>query len=146
MFNRPKSNPADTASSSASTSSESVTDRVRQSRSSGSITSTLESAHKPAIISEEFTIRGDIESDGTLHVEGKVIGTVKAAAVNVSKTGSIEGDVNCQHLTVKGRIEGNIVCEELSLSATADIRGTSVYRFINVDRGARIACEMKLTG
>lgn len=146
MFNRQKSNPADSVSSSAYSLSESGIDSVRQSRGSGSISSTLQSTQKPAVISEEFTIRGDIESEGTLHVEGKIIGTVKAAAVNVSKTGCIEGDVACQNLTVKGRIEGNISCDELSLSETADIRGTLTYKFINVGRGARIACEMTLAG
>jgi cytoskeletal protein CcmA (bactofilin family) len=102
----------------------------------------LTTSQKPAIVSEQFTIRGDIDSDGTLHVEGRVIGVVKANTIHISATGHIEGDVICQNLTVKGRVDGKVVCQDLTIAASARVRGHVSYHFITVGSGARVECEM----
>ena len=104
----------------------------------------LSQAQKPAIVSEQFTIRGDIDSDGTLHVEGHVIGVVKANTIHISATGRIEGDVICENLTVKGQVDGKVVCQELTIAATARLQGQVTYAFITVGSGARVQCEMTI--
>lgn len=144
MFNRQKSNSAESATTISSPTGEFQTESVKRSNMVGGLGESLASQLKPAVISEEFTIKGDIESEGTLHVEGTIIGTVRAATVNISKTGCVKGDVKCQNLTVKGQVEGDIVCDELNLSETAQVSGTLHYKFISVGRGARIACEMTI--
>lgn len=149
MFNKPKSKPADLpmvpmeqVEDLSSETPRGLFAKITQP--SNPSAGVLDSSHKPAVISEEFVIRGDIESEGTLHVEGKIIGTVLATAVNVSKTGYVEGDIICQSLNLKGHIQGNVSCDEVSLSETAHITGTLKYRFISVGKGAQITCEMTL--
>lgn len=97
---------------------------------------------KPSIISEDFTIRGDIESEGTLHVEGRIIGLVKAQTIHISGSGQIEGDVVCQNISVKGKITGTVVCSELTLASSAVVKGSVSYRSITVGRGARLECDV----
>jgi cytoskeletal protein CcmA (bactofilin family) len=97
---------------------------------------------KPSIISEDFTIRGDIESEGTLHVEGRIIGLVKAHTIHISGSGQIEGDVVCQNISVKGKISGTVVCSELTLASSAIVKGSVSYRSITVGRGARLECDV----
>ena len=104
----------------------------------------LSQTDKPAIVSEQFTIRGDIDSEGTLHVEGHVIGVVRAHTIYISATGHIEGDVICESLNVKGLVHGSIVCQELVMAATARIRGKICYQFITVGAGARLDGEMAI--
>jgi cytoskeletal protein CcmA (bactofilin family) len=104
----------------------------------------LSATQKPAIVSEQFTIRGDIDSDGTLHVEGRVIGVVKAHTIHISATGHIEGDVACDNLTIKGQVDGKITCQELTIAASARVKGQVDYRFITIGSGARVACEMSM--
>ncbi len=106
----------------------------------------LSQTDKPAIVSEQFTIRGDIDSEGTLHVEGNVIGTVRAHTIHISATGHIEGDVICASLNVKGGVHGSIACQELVMSATARIKGKVRYQFITVGPGAWLDAEMTLDG
>jgi len=97
---------------------------------------------KPSIISEDFTIRGDIESEGTLHVEGRIIGLVKAHTIHISGSGQIEGDVVCQNISIKGKISGTVVCSELTLASSAIVKGSVSYRSITVGRGARLECDV----
>ncbi len=104
----------------------------------------LSQSHKPAIVSEQFTVRGDIDSDGTLHVEGHVIGVVKAHTIHVSATGRIDGDIVCESLAVKGQVEGTIACQDLTVAATARLQGQVSYAFITVGAGARLDCELTI--
>lgn len=97
---------------------------------------------KPSIISEDFTIRGDIESEGTLHVEGRIIGLVKANTIHVSGSGQIEGDVVCQNISIKGNVSGTVVCSDLTLASSALVKGHVSYRSITVGRGARLECDV----
>jgi len=52
--------------------------------------------HKPTVISEGFSLTGDIVSDGILHIEGRTSGTIKASSVNVGPRGQVEGNVSCK--------------------------------------------------
>jgi cytoskeletal protein CcmA (bactofilin family) len=117
-------------------------DTPRQPRPSGPVPGVVNNATKPSIISEDFTIRGDIESEGTLHVEGRVIGLVKANTIHISASGQIEGDVVCQNLSVKGKVSGTVVCSELALASNAHVKGHLSYRSITVGRGARVECDV----
>ena len=117
-------------------------DAPRQPRPSGPVPGVVNNATKPSIISEDFTIRGDIESEGTLHVEGRVIGLVKASTIHISASGQIEGDVVCQNLSVKGKVSGTVVCSELALASSAHVKGHLSYRSITVGRGARVECDV----
>ena len=149
MFNKPKTKLADTGTDAMVDTIEAAPRNLFQKATQPPVSGPgriLDASHKPAVISEEFTIRGDIESEGTLHVEGQIIGTVRAAAVNVSKSGCVEGDIFCQSLNLKGRIKGNVSCDEVSLTDSAELTGTLKYRHISVGKGAQINCEMTLVG
>jgi len=146
MFNRQKSNSAETheKAPSEAPSEQSRHSSAKQLLPRGS-EGLLGSSHRPTVVSEEFTIRGDLESEGTLHVEGKVVGTVRASTIHVSRSGQIEGDIFCQYLNIKGSIKGNVSCDEISLSESAVLTGALKYRRISIGKGAQIACEMTLT-
>jgi cytoskeletal protein CcmA (bactofilin family) len=83
---------------------------------------------------------GDCETDGTLRIEGKVEGTVKAAkAVVVGKDGVVEGDVITQDAIVGGRVNGKVVAESrLELQATCFVEGEIRARRIKLDEGGQV--------
>jgi len=103
---------------------------------------TVLESHKPAVISEDFTVKGDIESSGTLHVEGTIIGTVRSGHINISPTGRVEGDIQCTSLNIKGCFAGTAVCEELVVAASAHVKGHLTYKFLTVGTGARLEGDM----
>lgn len=84
-------------------------------------------------------IVGDCETDGTIRVEGRVEGTLKAGkSIVVGRTGEVIGDIITQDCVISGRVSGNIVAESrLELQSTCDIQGEIRSRRVQLDEGAR---------
>lgn len=103
----------------------------------------LQTADRPAIISEGFSVVGELRSpQGVLHVEGRVNGTLVAHSVHISGTGEVQGEVSCASLNIKGRFTGSAVCDELVVASSAVINGKVSYRFLTVGAGATIDGEL----
>ena len=65
-------------------------------------------------ISVGTTIVGNIEAEGDMRVEGRIIGTVICnSRLIISASGFIEGDVDARNAIIEGEIKGNVVAREL---------------------------------
>lgn len=104
------------------------------------------SSQKPSVISEGFSITGDIQSNGILHVEGQVTGTVAAQSVNISTKGEVEGEIRCNSLHIKGTFQGLAECEELVVASSARVNGKVIYRYITIGSGAQVQGELAVKG
>jgi cytoskeletal protein CcmA (bactofilin family) len=98
--------------------------------------------HKPTVISEGFSLTGDIVSDGILHIEGRTSGTIKASSINVGPRGQVEGNVACASLHIKGSFSGTAVCGELVVAASAIVKGSVTYQVLTIGRGATIEGDL----
>ncbi len=98
--------------------------------------------HKPTVISEGFSLTGDIVSDGILHIEGRTSGTIKASSINVGPRGQVEGNVACASLHIKGSFSGTAVCGELVVAASAIVKGNITYQVLTIGRGATIEGDL----
>src|SRR5687767_8564848 len=79
-----------------------------------------------SIIGPGMNIVGDLSTDGSVRVEGRIEGTVRAGkTVIIGNGGEVVGDVLTQDAVVGGTIRGTIVAESrLELQATCDIEGS----------------------
>lgn len=60
------------------------------------------------------TLKGDIQSQQDLRIDGTVIGNVRSAAkIIIGQGGVIEGDLESIQCDVNGKVSGNIRCREL---------------------------------
>ena len=60
------------------------------------------------LIGNGTTFKGDIESNGDIRIDGKLIGSVKSnGKVSVGPTGFIEGDIICKQAEIAGNVKGN---------------------------------------
>ena len=65
-------------------------------------------------ISPGTVIVGDVNAEGDLRIEGKVVGNVVCnGKLVISKSGIIEGIVDARNMIVEGEIRGNVVTREL---------------------------------
>jgi cytoskeletal protein CcmA (bactofilin family) len=94
------------------------------------------------VISEGFSLTGDIVSDGILHIEGRTSGTIKASSINVGPRGQVEGNVACASLHIKGSFSGTAVCGELVVAASAIVKGHVTYQVLTIGRGATIEGDL----
>lgn len=93
-----------------------------------------------SIIAPGTKVSGDVETDGTLRVEGTVEGMIRAAkAVVVGKDGVVVGDIATQDAVIGGRVTGTVVAESrLELQATCVIDGEIRARRVKLDEGGKV--------
>ncbi|MGM0554272.1 MAG: bactofilin family protein [Pseudomonadota bacterium] len=103
------------------------------------------------LVGGNTVIHGDVEFSGGLHVEGRVMGDVRApsdgsAVLVVAEQGSIEGQVTVPHLVMNGEVRGDIhVSEHVELGQTARLSGNLYYNLLQMEEGACIDGQLKRT-
>ena len=91
-----------------------------------------------SIIGPGMKVIGDLETDGTVRIEGRVEGNVRAGkAVVIGKDGAVHGNVVTQDAVVSGRLHGILTAESrLELQATSRIEGEVHARRMQLEEGA----------
>jgi cytoskeletal protein CcmA (bactofilin family) len=96
------------------------------------------------LIGKAARVHGDIDFQGGLHLDGRIVGAVRAedsstSTLSVSETGSIEGQVQVPTVVLNGTILGDIHARErIVLGATARVEGNVHYGIIEMTLGAQI--------
>jgi len=100
-----------------------------------------------SIIASGMTIIGDIESAGTIKIDGRVDGSVTGARqVLLGRGGVINGNVFADEVVIGGSVRGTLVVRErLELQGTAAVVGDIETRSIVVTEGARIDGAVRMT-
>ncbi|MGQ9569853.1 MAG: bactofilin family protein [Thermodesulfovibrionales bacterium] len=66
-----------------------------------------------SFIGANSNFKGDINTKGTLRIDGNIEGNVNADWVILSEKGVLKGDVTARGIVIGGRIEGNLKAEEI---------------------------------
>jgi cytoskeletal protein CcmA (bactofilin family) len=101
-----------------------------------------------SIIGPGMSIVGDLSTDGTVRIEGRVEGRIRAGkAVVLGKGGEVVGDIITQDAVIGGRVEGTLVAESrLELQATAEVEGEIHARaqHLQLTEGARFNGQIRM--
>src|SRR5512140_1846419 len=78
-----------------------------------------------SIIAAGMRITGDLETSGTLKIDGRIEGSVTGARqMLLGRSGVIHGNVHAGEVVVGGEVHGSIVAEErLELQGSAIVNG-----------------------
>lgn len=96
------------------------------------------------LIGKAARVQGDLDYQGGLHLDGQIVGNVRAdddpgSSLSVSETGSIQGSVQVPNVILQGTVKGDIRARErLVLGATARVEGDVYYGVIEMTVGAQI--------
>ncbi len=93
-----------------------------------------------SVIGPGMEIVGDIKCDGTVRVEGRVEGAIRASkAVVIGKGGRVDGDIETQDVVVAGSITGTVVAaSRVELQESCRVEGDIRSRRIKLDEGGRV--------
>ena len=93
-----------------------------------------------SVIGPGMEIVGDIKCDGTVRVEGRVEGAIRASkAVVIGKGGRVDGDIETQDVVVAGSITGTVVAaSRVELQDSCRVEGDIRSRRIKLDEGGRV--------
>ncbi len=99
-----------------------------------------------SIIGPGMRVVGDCETEGTVRIEGRVEGTVKAGkAVVVGKEGVVDGNIITQDAVISGSVQGTLTAESrLELQSTCRIEGEIIARRMQLEEGAIVNGTVKM--
>ena len=91
-------------------------------------------------------IKGNIESEGDIRIDGTLIGTIKSKGkVVIGSTGVVEGEITCENADISGTVKIKItVSNILLLKPTAKLTGDIVTSKLAIESGATFSgtCAM----
>lgn len=96
------------------------------------------SGEMETIIGENTEIEGQIKTEGSLRIDGKLNGKLKAQEdVIVGENGVLEANIEARNVTVAGSVKGNIVTEgKLVIVSTGKLIGDIKIANLIVEDGA----------
>ncbi len=99
-----------------------------------------------SIIGPGMQVTGDCVTDGTLRVEGTLIGTVYAGkAVVVGKEGTIHGEIRTNDALIAGEASGTLVAaSRLEIQASSRVQGEIRARRLQLEEGAALNGEIQM--
>jgi cytoskeletal protein CcmA (bactofilin family) len=105
-----------------------------------------------SVLGPDITIDGDLAATADLHLDGRINGDIKCAALVQGETSEIKGMVVAESARVAGTIKGSIMAEVLVILKSARIEGDVSYASLTIEEGAQVdgkfthrTAELKLT-
>ncbi|MGH2569547.1 MAG: bactofilin family protein [Bacteroidota bacterium] len=98
----------------------------------------VDSVKELNMIAAGTTVEGKIRTQGSVRVDGKVVGEISASeAVAVGHSGEVEGNVTAKNVTVGGKVRGSLnIAEKAVLEGKAVVRGDLRAARLVIDEGA----------
>lgn len=92
------------------------------------------------LITQGVTIKGTVEGEGVVQVEGEVEGEFHmVGAVIVADTGLVRGPISADVVRVAGKVEGNVTAREhMRLEQTGTLIGDVATASLVVEDGGRL--------
>lgn len=99
------------------------------------------------LIGNGTSIKGDIESNGDIRIDGNLTGSIKCnGKVIIGPTGVLNGDILCKQADISGTVRGTIKTEELtSLKSTARVEVELVTKQLLIEVGAVFTGKCSMT-
>ena len=90
------------------------------------------------VLGPDIAIDGDLAATADLHLDGRVDGDIKCAALVQGETSEIIGMVVAENAHVAGQIKGSIAADKLVILKTARIEGDVTYGTLSIEEGAQV--------
>ena len=95
-----------------------------------------------SVIGKTLFVKGEVEAAEDLVVEGRVEGSIKHTAnqLTIGVSGVVNADINAKNLVIEGTVDGNIVgAESVVIKDSADVRGNVYTARISIADGAQFS-------
>lgn len=89
-----------------------------------------------------LTVTGSLDTEGDLHIHGRVLGTIRADRVLIAPGSDVEGDIIARDAQISGRVMGRVFALHVTLDSSAEVTGRIFHHTVEVARGARIDARM----
>ena len=98
---------------------------------------------KPSFLAADLEVTGDIRHAGTLVVQAKVTGNIRAAALTLQQGAEVIGDVEALQAQIYGSVQGFAFIEDVTVGTTGQVIGSLQYKTLAVEAGAILDAEIR---
>lgn len=100
-----------------------------------------------SVIGSGSAWQGTLVTDGSIRLEGKVNGEVKAAGtIHVTEGADVNATMHAKFVVIAGSFDGKLFCSDrLELRPTSKVRGAITTRSLSVGEGSFIDGEIHMT-
>ena len=90
-----------------------------------------------SLLDSRLTVSGDIDTDGSVRIDGQLLGSVRRADTVVLGVGAtMQGDVFAREVVVGGTLTGNVsATERVELQPTAIVTGDICTQLVLIQEG-----------
>ncbi len=88
------------------------------------------------VIQDDLTIIGDLQTDGHIEVDGRVIGNVNGRTVTVGENGQVEGSILAETIIILGAVAGPVQANSVRIGKSARVVGNIFHTELTVEPGA----------
>ena len=101
-----------------------------------------------SLVGAGTTIEGKISTEGSIRIDGKLVGEVKAKSnAAIGPAGSVEGNVVAKNISVSGHIKGTVTAsEKLILEGKSVMQGDIRAARLVIDEGAMFDGRCSMSG
>lgn len=89
-----------------------------------------------SLIAEGVRLQGDLATEGDLHLDGALVGDLRAGQLIIGETGVVTGSILADSIEVRGRVTGTICARQVRLWATAHVDGDISHTELAIEAGA----------
>lgn len=99
------------------------------------------------LIGNGTMIKGDIQANGDMRIDGTLKGSLNAKGkVVIGTTGNVDGEITCQSADFSGVVKANIVVNDLLIiKSTAQVTGEIKVGKLAIEPGARFTGNCIMT-
>jgi cytoskeletal protein CcmA (bactofilin family) len=98
-----------------------------------------------SIIGEDFELEGNIKSEGTIRIDGKVVGDLRIKkGIILGEKGTVYGNIEAELAVIFGQIHGNINTTQLEIKETGSIYGDIKTNSITMQLGAKYNGKLEM--
>jgi cytoskeletal protein CcmA (bactofilin family) len=90
----------------------------------------------PSIISADVKVKGDVNSQGEVQIDGNIEGNVRASALTIGESGAVKGEVIAESVIIRGTIEGRIRGRKVQLCSGAKVHGDIFHASLAIEPNA----------
>lgn len=89
-----------------------------------------------SLVAHGVALRGDLVTDGDLHLDGALEGDLKVGRLTIGETGLVKGTIQADTVEVRGQVVGTITARHVRLLATARVDGDISHTELSIEAGA----------
>lgn len=96
----------------------------------------------PSIIGTSMKVTGDLDSEGSVQIEGTIEGDMRCAEITVGRDAHVRGQIFAELVHIHGAVTGDIRATKAVLSSSARVVGNIIHEELTIEAGAHVEGQM----